>query len=119
MTKTLQLDSDPQRALDAIRSASAANAVLVFKKSPICPVSTTAERELTNWLAGPGADADLTVVWVDVIGERELARGLTAALDVQHESPQALWFEAGELKAHDSHSALNGARFSAWTSGDF
>jgi bacillithiol system protein YtxJ len=119
MPTTLLLDTDPALALDAIRRASQSAPVLVFKKSPICPVSTTAERELRAWLDGR-ADADeLSVAWIDVIGERELARGLTRALDVEHQSPQALWFQSGELMAHESHSALNAARFEAWTAGTF
>lgn len=48
---------------------------------------------------------------VDVIGERALARGLTAALDVQHESPQALVFSDGELVTHGSHGTLVRAWF--------
>ncbi len=46
-----------------------------------------------------------------MIAERPLARGLTSALDVAHQSPQALWFTAGELAWHDSHGALTRARF--------
>ena len=46
-----------------------------------------------------------------MIAERPLARGLTAALDVQHESPQALVFVGGELVVHASHGALVRAWF--------
>lgn len=43
---------------------------------------------------------------VDVIGEKPLARGLTAELGVPHQSPQALVFLHGELRAHASHGEL-------------
>ena len=43
---------------------------------------------------------------VDVIAEKPLARGLVAALDIRHESPQALAFRDGECAWHDSHNAL-------------
>ena len=48
---------------------------------------------------------------VDVLAERGLARGLTAALGITHESPQALLFEDGELLAHASHGVLTAAWF--------
>ena len=52
-----------------------------------------------------------------MIAERELARGLTAELDVRHESPPALWYSAGELVAHDSHGALTAAWYDALRQG--
>ena len=48
---------------------------------------------------------------IDVVAERELARGLTAELGIDHASPQALVFSSGELAAHDSHGALTAAWF--------
>lgn len=56
---------------------------------------------------------DLALARVDVLSDRALARGLTAELDVRHESPQALWFSAGELVAHESHGALTAAWYDA------
>jgi bacillithiol system protein YtxJ len=116
--RELPLDPDPAAALVAIRAASQDRPVLVFKKSPICPVSHRAEWELSSWRKTLGEDVELALSIVDVIGERPLARGLTAALDVQHESPQALWFEGGELLWHGSHGTLTGARFAALLAGE-
>lgn len=109
--RELSLDPDPAVALTAVRAASEERAVLVFKRSPVCPVSWAAERELAGWRQAAGSDADVAIAVVDVIAERPLARGLTAALEVQHESPQALWFEGGELVAHGSHGALTAEWF--------
>jgi bacillithiol system protein YtxJ len=108
--KPLELGADPERALEAIRRASLERPVLVFKHSPICPVSLRARDELSGWLESGAAHA-VTVVELDVLAERALARGLTAALGVRHESPQALWFADGELAWHGSHGALTAARF--------
>ena len=99
----LSLPSDPSEALDALRKASHAGPVVVFKFSPICPVSHEVQRHFTSWLEGLDEGARPTVSWIDVVGERPLARGLTAALEVKHESPQALWFTSGELTWHASH----------------
>ena len=109
--RELSLPADPEAALSALREASADAHVVVFKKSPICPTSTRAEFEFKQWL-GDLDDADpVRIAWVDVIAERPLARGLTSALDVEHQSPQALWFTGGDLAWHDSHGALTCARF--------
>lgn len=107
----LEVAPDPAQALESIRGASRAKPVLVFKKSPICPVSHRAEAELRSYLGALNDDDDLTLVSIDVIAERPLARGLTAELDVQHESPQALWFTGGELTWHGSHGELTAGRF--------
>ena len=110
----LALEGDPAAALDRIRAASRERAVLVFKHSPICPVSTRAESELEAWLAAldeEHEEHDLFLARIDVIAERPLARGLTRELGIEHESPQALWFTGGELVWHDSHAALTRERF--------
>ncbi len=102
----LELDSDPASALDAIRAFSRERPVLVFKKSPICPVSMRAEGQLAKWLESLTEADDIAVAEIDVIAERALARGLTKELGIEHRSPQALWFASGELVWHDSHGAI-------------
>lgn len=111
--RRLTLDPDPAAALAALRDASRSGPVVVFKKSPTCPVSHRAEWEFKSWLRGLADAAPLRYALIDVIAERPLARGLTELLAVKHESPQALWFERGELTWHDSHDALTQARFEA------
>ena len=107
----LEVTEDPAAALEKIRDASRAKPVLVFKKSPICPISHRAEAELRNYLGELDAEAELSLVSIDVIAKRPLARGLTAELDIQHESPQALWFAGGELTWHGSHGAVTAEQF--------
>ena len=110
-SREMHLPSDPDEALSALRDASRDTDIVVFKKSPICPVSTRAEHEFKTWLNTLGDDDTTRVAMIDVIAEKPLARGLTAALGVEHQSPQALWFSKGDLAWHDSHGALTCARF--------
>lgn len=105
-----EVAADPSQALEQIRNKSQDTPVLVFKKSPICPVSHHAEDEYRSWLATTN-EATCSVVEIDVIEEKPLARGLTAELEIRHESPQALWFVAGQLRWHASHQALTQAKF--------
>lgn len=109
--REIHLPSDPDEAVSTLREASRETNVVVFKRSPICPVSTRAEHEFKTWLNTLGDDDTTRVAMIDVIAAKPLARGLTAALGVVHQSPQALWFSKGELAWHDSHGALTCARF--------
>jgi bacillithiol system protein YtxJ len=113
----LNLPSDPGAARKALVAASAHRPVVVFKHSPICPISARALREFEAFLAKLPADAALGVAHIDVIAQRGLARGLTAELGIEHESPQALWFQGGALTWHDSHGQLTRARFASLLSG--
>ena len=113
MVHRLELPKDSGQALEVLRSLSAQAPVVVFKQSPICPISHAAQRRFESWLADLPEGTELHVARIDVIEDRPLARGLTAALDVKHESPQALVFRGGQLVWHDSHQALDGAAFSA------
>jgi bacillithiol system protein YtxJ len=109
----LDLVPDPASALDSIRAASKQGPVVVFKHSPICPTSRWAESELETWLGALSEGHPLTVARIDVIAQRELARGLSRALGIRHESPQALWFSGGEMTWSGSHSDLTGERYAA------
>ena len=107
----LTLDSEPAGALTSLLATSKERPVLVFKRSPICPVSFRAEGQLEAWVEALDAHAEVALAIVDVLNQRPLARGLTAELDVRHESPQALWLVAGQLAWHGSHDDLTQERF--------
>jgi len=108
----IELPEDPASAIRVLEEGSTTAPVVVFKKSPICPVSTMAEGNFQRWLSARGDDP-LKVCVVDVISQRGLARGLTSELDIRHESPQALVFREGVLTWHDSHGGLTEDAFAA------
>lgn len=102
----LSLPAEPKAALVALRKASEDGPVLVFKHSPICPISAAANDRFHDWLSIVDPEAGVRYAHIDVITEKPLARGLVAELGVKHESPQALLFVDGELEWHDSHGAI-------------
>jgi bacillithiol system protein YtxJ len=77
--------------------------VMLFKHSPICPISADAKSEFDAFLAERG---DVPNLFVDVIGDRQVARGIADRCGVRHESPQAILFEAGRPVWHASHHAI-------------
>ncbi len=104
MNSDLKLPQDPSDALDLIRKESTGRIpLLVLKLSPTCGVSRLVESELKKWLDDCDFRDRFQVAVIDVIGERELARGLTSLLGIEHQSPQAILFRGGEVKWHGSH----------------
>ena len=90
--------------LDSFYAALARHArVLLFKHSPICPVSAAALQEWERFRAGQPSAATLQV---DVVAERTLSRAIAAACGVAHESPQAILFAGGRASWHASHGAI-------------
>ncbi|MEO1696350.1 MAG: bacillithiol system redox-active protein YtxJ [Planctomycetota bacterium] len=108
---TVDLPDDPRAALAALRAASERGPVAVFKHSPICPISAAAQERFHAWVGE--SEAPVEFAQIDVLAEKPLARGLTAALNVKHESPQVLLFEGGELVWHASHQAITGEALTA------
>lgn len=83
---------------------------LLFKHSPVCPVSAAALAEYRRFCA---AQPDVPTAFVDVIADRSVARGLAERCGVRHESPQAILFEAGMPIWHASHDAITFAALEA------
>jgi bacillithiol system protein YtxJ len=77
--------------------------VLLFKHSPICPVSAAA---LVEWRAFTAKHPEIPTLFVDVIADRSVARGLSQECGVAHASPQAIAFRNGRVAWHASHGAI-------------
>jgi ribose 5-phosphate isomerase A len=86
--------------------------ILLFKHSPICPISAAARLAYSMWrLELP----DVTTLFVNVVGEREVSRAIAKHCGVQHESPQAILFEQGKAVWNASHDAITvGSLHAAW-----
>lgn len=94
-----------QRALQQPR-------VLLFKHSPVCPVSAAAREQYETFRREL---PDVPTLFVDVIADRTTARGLAEQCGVRHESPQAILFEQGRATWHASHDAITlGSLHAAW-----
>jgi bacillithiol system protein YtxJ len=90
--------------LPAWRAAIARHpALMLFKHSPVCPVSTAALRE---WEAFCRACPDLPKLFVDAIADRAVARGLAEECGVRHQSPQAILFRGGRPAWDASHGGI-------------
>jgi len=96
---------DPFHALEsssdweAARAASEETPVLIFKHSSACSVSARAHDEMATL----ATETDLPVYKVVVQEARPVSNAIEAALDVRHETPQAILLRDGRPTFHTSH----------------
>lgn len=119
MAKTLRpptMTEHVLRALDDFSAAIAQNVrVLLFKHSPACPISHAAREEYESFRRH---NPDVPTLFVDVIAQRPVARGLAELCGVRHESPQAILFQQGKPVWNASHDAITrGSLEAAWGCG--
>jgi bacillithiol system protein YtxJ len=85
-----------------------AGALLVFKRSPVCPTSHFVESQFTRFVAQLPQSKDLKIVSVDVIAARPVSQRIAADTGIRHESPQALLIGPGQhVIWHASHGEVD------------
>ena len=83
------------------------DAVAIFKHSTRCSISSMAKNRLErNW--NP-SNKNIPVYYLDLLSFRQLSNEVANRFNLMHESPQLLFIQKGELKAHASHSAISSA----------
>jgi len=87
-------------SLDDLIRRSHDTPILLFKHSATCGTSAMAFDELEGFRQ---AAPEVTVVIVDVLRDRALAREIAATFGIRHESPQALLLQDGSVRWHASH----------------
>ena len=91
----------------ADQAAGDAGHLLIFKRSPICPGSISAEREFDHFVDKREDVPSLRIMKVNVISGRPISQRIAADTQVKHESPQALLIGAKqEIQWNASHHAI-------------
>jgi len=86
--------------------------LLLFKHSPVCPVSDEAHGQ---WQTFRADHPEVPTLFVDVIADRPVARGLAQECGVAHASPQAILFAHGVAVWDASHGGITSETLrSAW-----
>ncbi|MDX1444802.1 bacillithiol system redox-active protein YtxJ [Lishizhenia sp.] len=92
-----------ENAIAEIVEASKEQAQLIFKHSTRCSISSMAlNRFESEW---PN-DANCTIYFLDLIAFRAVSNKVADELKVEHQSPQAILIQNGEVTYHASHSAI-------------
>ena len=101
-------DIDEWTTLWEAEKAEDAGALLVFKRSPICPTSHFVEGIFNRYVAKLPASKDLKIISVDVVGSRAVSQRIAADTKIRHESPQALLISRGQsVLWNASHGAID------------
>ncbi len=89
------------------KQAIPACGLIIFKFSPICPISRGVERDFDAWYAEIAEAIDLLCVKVDVRGARDVSQHIVGEFGIQHESPQAIWLTSEKnVLWHASHRSI-------------
>lgn len=96
--------------IEGIINESHTSRIVLFKHSTSCGISRMVlrnfEREIANL-----ADSNTSYYFIDLIVYRAVSNEIAQRLKVQHESPQLIVLEGGEVVHHSSHSEISAASF--------
>ena len=82
--------------------------LIIFKYSPVCPISSMVEDDLNLWLQGLPQDYVLKCAKLNVVESKEVSLKIADDLKIKHESPQLIWLTAGfQVKWTGSHYDIN------------
>ncbi len=96
---------DSSESIRTIISQSEEKAVLIFKHSTRCPISSMAKYRLeSDW---DFSQEELLPYYLDVIDSRPTSLEVAEVFHVHHESPQVLLIKKGECIFESSHLDIN------------
>lgn len=91
--------------LDELVNDSNGQAVVLFKHSTRCSISTTARDRLTRGWEQLNDKA--TFYYLDLIAHRDISNTIASRFGVRHESPQVIVFKNGNPIYNASHFGVN------------
>lgn len=98
LTDSKQLNDIIERS-----NSSSVRAVLVFKHSTRCSISSMAlNRVESNWKE----DESIPVYFLDLIQFRHISNEIAESYNVEHQSPQILLIKNGSCIYNESHSSI-------------
>ena len=93
------------------KNAFPSNELVIFKYSPICPISSSVEYDFDSWYKKLPESSNINCIKIDVIDARQLSRQIAGELDVTHQSPQLIWLSGdGKVKWHESHYSITSSK---------
>jgi bacillithiol system protein YtxJ len=92
--------------LDSIIEESKENAIVIFKHSTRCSISSTSLNRLErNWKQEEVGNTK--PYYLDLISYRDLSNAIVDTFGVEHQSPQVLIIENGKAVYNQSHLAID------------
>ena len=89
--------SDKKEWKELIKNSSNDYEIIIYKHSPICPISHVTEAVINDWCNLHSDYNHIRILKVDVVFSKSLSRRIAKDLKIVHESPQIIWLDS-ELK---------------------
>ncbi len=90
--------------LEKIKEESENQAILIFKHSTRCSISSMAKNRLER--AWNIAETSVKPYYLDLISFREVSNAIAEQFDVEHQSPQVLLIKKGKSIYDASHNMI-------------
>ena len=91
--------------ITALAQQSHQHPVLIFKHSTTCSISAAAKGKIERQWAASGL-TDYPIYHLDLLNYRALSAQIAAEFGIQHESPQLLLIQGGQVRYHASHLGI-------------
>jgi len=108
--KPIHFPEDAQRVVELSNTQN----VVIYKHSPICSISETAQDEFEAFART--SPKDTLLFSVDVLGARPASLKIEELTGVRHESPQVLILAGGKVAWHASHRRIKAGELGAQAS---
>ncbi len=92
------------KEIQALSKEQHINAVLLFKHSTRCSISSMALNRLeTKWID----DDKIPTYYLDLLNHRDISNEIASLFNVEHASPQVLLIKDGKCVYHNSHNGIS------------
>ena len=92
--------------LHAIVQESHEHPVLIFKHSTTCSISAAAKAKVERQWPEASLPANATIYYLDLLRFRPISGQIASELGVEHQSPQLLLLQDGQVRYHASHMGI-------------
>lgn len=92
-----------EQQLETIQQESKEQAVVIFKHSTRCSISSMAKMRLER----DEAPANVKFYYLDLVRYRSVSNKIAEVFQVHHESPQVLLIKNGECTYDESHNGIS------------
>ena len=92
--------------LQSIAQESHEHPVLIFKHSTTCSISAAAKSKLERQWPDASLPADATIYYLDLLRYRPISGQIASEFSVEHQSPQLLMIQDGQVRYHASHMGI-------------
>lgn len=93
--------------LQALVQESHEHPVIIFKHSTTCSISAAAKSKIERQWPDGSLPADTTIYYLDLLRFRPISSQITSELGVEHQSPQLLLLQDGQVRYHASHMSIH------------